>query len=40
VGALLRGLLSGDPEGYGEEVSGDGYHPMGDPFTGNSERKL
>jgi len=29
VGALLRGLLSGDPDGYGEEGSGDGYHPMG-----------
>ena len=38
VGALLGGLLSGDPEGYGEEGSGDRHYPMGGPFTGNSER--
>jgi len=29
VGALLGELLSGDLEGYGEESSGDGHHPMG-----------
>ena len=29
AGALLGGLLPGDPEGYGEEGSGDGHHPMG-----------
>jgi len=29
VGALLGDLLSGDSEGYAEEDSGDGYHPMG-----------
>jgi len=32
AGALLGRLLSRDPEGYGEEGSGDGHHPMGDPF--------
>ena len=26
AGALLGGLLSGDPEGHGEEGSGDGHH--------------
>jgi len=29
AGVLLRELLSGDPEGYGKEGSGDGHHPMG-----------
>jgi len=29
VGALLRGHLSVDAEGYGEEGSGDGHYPMG-----------
>ena len=29
VGALLGGLLSGDPDRYGEEGSGDRHHPMG-----------
>jgi len=29
VGDLLGWLLSGDLEGYGEEGSGDGHHPMG-----------
>jgi len=38
VGALLGELLSGDPEGYGEEGSGNGHYPMGGPFTRNSER--
>jgi len=38
AGALLGKLLSGDPEGYGEEGSGDGHHPVGGPFTGTSER--
>jgi len=38
AGALLGGLLSGDPEGYGEEGSGEGHHPMGGPFARNSER--
>jgi len=32
AGALLGGLLSGDPEGYGEEGSGDGHNPMRGPF--------
>ena len=34
MGALLGGLLSGDPEGYGEEGSGDGHHSMGDHSPG------
>jgi len=39
VGALLGwGLLSGDPEGYGEEGTEDRHYHMGGPFTGNSER--
>jgi hypothetical protein len=38
AGALLGGLLSGNLEGHGEEGSGDGHHPRGGPFTGNSER--
>jgi len=38
AGTLLGGLLSGDLEEYGEESSGDGHHPVGVPFTGNSER--
>ena len=38
AGALLGGLLSGDPEGYGKEGSGDGHHPVRGLFTGNSER--
>ena len=29
LGALFGELLSGDSEGYGEEGSGDGHHPMG-----------
>ena len=28
AGALLGGLLSGDPEGYGEEGSGDRHYPI------------
>jgi hypothetical protein len=36
AGALLGGLHSGDEEGYWEEGSGDGHHPMGGPVTGNS----
>jgi len=28
-GSSVGGLLSGDPERYGEEGSGDGHHPMG-----------
>jgi hypothetical protein len=34
VGPLLRCLRSGDSEGYGEEGSGDGHHPMGFHYTG------
>jgi hypothetical protein len=37
AGALLGKLLSGDPEGYGEEGSGDGHHPMG---VGSVHREL
>jgi len=35
AGALLgRGLLSGDPEGHGEEGSGDGHHSLWGPHWG------
>ena len=37
AGALLGELLSGEPEGHGEEGSGEGHHPMGGPFTGTSD---
>jgi len=32
--ALLGGLLSRDPEGYGEEGSGDGHHSLWGPCWG------
>jgi len=44
AGTLLGGLLSGDPEGHGEEGSGDEHHypwgPIGELNRGSSTGAL